>query len=255
MDFFTVSTLSGRVLFVLVVLAHHRRRIVHLNITDHPTAIWAAQQVVDAFPDDTAPRWLHRDRDGIYGDPFQRRVAGMGTDVVSVPASPWQHPYVERVIGSIRRECLDHIIVFNAAHLGRVLTTYVTYYHRSRTHLGLEKDTPDHRRRSDTSTGRIVAIAEVGGLHHRYERLAASTRPQAKCRVRRLRCTSTGATHLAHVLGPTMQPGSYMHAASTRHRYRSILSLGISVKYGPTQFWRMSGSGSPARNGTRASRA
>ena len=173
-DFFTVPTLTGRVLFVLVVLSHHRRRIVHVNITDHPTATWSAQQVVDAFPDDTAPRWLHRDRDRIYGDVFQRRLAGMGiAEVVSAPASPWQNPYVERLIGSIRRECLDHVIVINEAHLRRVLTTYGRYYHRSRTHLGLEKDTPDHRPVAGTSTGPIVAIPEVGGLHHRYERRAA----------------------------------------------------------------------------------
>jgi hypothetical protein len=173
-DFFTVPTLTGRVLFVLVLLSHHRRRIVHVNVTDHPTAIWSAQQVVDAFPDDTAPRWLHRDRDRIYGDVFQCRVAGMGiADVVSAWASPWQNPYVERLIGSIRRECLDHVIVINEAHLRRVLTTYGRYYHRSRTHLGLEKDTPDHRPVSGISTGPIVAIPEVGGLHHRYERRAA----------------------------------------------------------------------------------
>jgi putative transposase len=174
MDFFTVPTLSGRVLFVLVVLSHCRRCIVHLNITAHPTAAWAAQQVVQAFPDDTAPRWLHRDRDRIYGDVFQRRLAGMGiVDVVSAPASPWQNPYVERLIGSIRRECLDHVIVINEAHLRRVLRTYSRYYQRSRTHLGLAKDTPDHRPVAGISTGPIVAIPEVGGLHHRYERRAA----------------------------------------------------------------------------------
>ena len=174
MDFFTVPTLTGRVLFVLVVLSHHRRRMVHVNVTPHPTARWSAQQVVDAFPDDTAPRWLHRDRDRIYGDVCHRRLAGMGiAEVISAPASPWQNPYVERLIGSIRRECLDHVIVINEAHLRRVLTSYSRYYHRSRTHLGLEKDTPDHRPVSGTSTGPIVAIPEVGGLHHRYERRAA----------------------------------------------------------------------------------
>ena len=173
MDFFTVPTPTGRVLFVLVVLSHRRRRIVHVNVTDHPTAIWSAQQVIDAFPHDTAPRWLHRDRDRIYGEAFRRRLAGMGiAEVVSAPASPWQNPYVERLIGSIRRECLDHLIIVNEAHLRRVLMTYVRYYHRTRTHLGLEKDTPDHRPVS-TSTGPIVAIPEVGGLHHRYERRAA----------------------------------------------------------------------------------
>jgi putative transposase len=174
MDFFTVPTLTGRVLFVLVLLSHQRRRIVHVNVTEHPTATWAAQQVVDAFPDDTAPRWLHRDRDGLYGDVFRRRLAGMGiATVVSAPASPWQNPYVERLIGSIRRECLDHVIILNEAHLRRVLRAYVQYYHRARTHLGLEKNTPDHRPVSRTSIGPIVAIPEVGGLHHRYERRAA----------------------------------------------------------------------------------
>ena len=121
-----MPTLTGRVLFVLVVLSHARRRILHANITAHPTAEWTAQQVVDAFPGDTAPRWIHRDRDRIYGAAFERRVAGMGvTEVVSAPASPWQNPYVERVIGSIRRECLDHVIVLNEAHLRRILTSYL----------------------------------------------------------------------------------------------------------------------------------
>ena len=174
MDFFTVPTLTGRVLFVLVLLSHRRRRIVHINITNHPTAIWSAQQVVDAFPEDTGPRWLHQDRDRIYGDVFQHRIAGMGIgEIVSAPASPWQNPYVERLIGSIRRECLDHVIIIDETHLRRVLTTYSRYYHRSRTHLGLEKDAPDHRPISEPSTGPIVAIPELGGLHHRYERCAA----------------------------------------------------------------------------------
>jgi len=173
-DFFTVPTLTGRVLFVVIVLSHVRRRIVHFIITEHPTAEWTAQQVVDAFPDDTAPRWLHRDRDGVYSETFRRRVAGMGiAEVISAPASPWQNPYAERVIGSIRRECLDHVVVLNQTHLRRVLSIYSRYYHRSRTHLGLEKDAPDPRLVSAPSTGAIVAIPEVGGLHHRYERQAA----------------------------------------------------------------------------------
>jgi putative transposase len=174
MDFFTVSTLTGRVLFVVLVLSHHRRRIVHLNTTAHPTAEWATQQVVEACPDDTAPRWIHRDRDRIYGAAFQRRLAGMGiAEVLSAPASPWQNPYVERVIGSIRRECLDHVIVVNESHLRRVLSSYLLYYHRSRTHLGLNKDTPDRRATAETSVGPIIVMPEVGGLHHRYEQHAA----------------------------------------------------------------------------------
>jgi len=156
MDFFTVSTLTGRVLFVVVVLSHHRRRILHFNTTAHPTAEWAAQQVVEAFPDDTAPRWLHRDRDRIYRIAFRRRLAGMGiAEGLSAPARPWQNPYVERVIGSIRRDCLDHVIVLNESHLRRVLTSYLRYYHHSRTHLGLEKDTPDRRPIAETSVGTL----------------------------------------------------------------------------------------------------
>ena len=143
MDFFTVSTLTGRLLFVVVLLSHHRRRILHINTTAHPTAEWAAQQVVEAFPEETARRWIHRDRDRIYGADFQRRLTGMGiAEVVSPSASPWPNPYVDRVIGSIRRECLDHVIVLNEAHLRRILTSYLRYCHRTRTHRGLEKDTP-----------------------------------------------------------------------------------------------------------------
>jgi putative transposase len=123
MDFFTVPTVTGRVLFVLVLLSQQRRRIVHFNIAEHPTAPWAAQQVVEAFPDDTTPQWLLRDRDSIYGDAFRRRVASMGiAEAICSPASPWQNPYAERVIGSIRRECLDHVIVFGETHLRRLLS-------------------------------------------------------------------------------------------------------------------------------------
>ena len=174
MDFFTVPTLTGRVLFVLVLLSHHRRRIVHLAITEHPTAAWTAQQVIEAFPNDTAPRWLLRDRDAIYGDVFRRRVAGMGiTEVITSSSSPWQNPYAERLIGSIRRECLDHVIVLGERHLRRLLTAYLTYYHGARTHLALEKDAPTTRRVQTPTEGPVVAFPEVGGLHHRYERRAA----------------------------------------------------------------------------------
>jgi putative transposase len=174
MDFFTVPTLTGRVLFVLVLLRHRRRRIIHFNITEHPTAAWTAQQIVDAFPDDTAPRWLLRDRDAIYGDVFRRRVAGMGIgEVISSPLSPWQNPYAERLIGSIRRECLDHVIVLDERHLRRLLTGYIDYYHGARTHLSLDKDSPTPRRVQPPTEGGVVAFAEVGGLHHRYERRAA----------------------------------------------------------------------------------
>jgi putative transposase len=174
MDFFTVPTLTGRVLFVLVLLALQRRRLVHVRVTDHPTAEWTAQQIVAAFPADTAPTWLLRDRDAIYGDVCQRRVASMGiTEVISSPSSPWQNPYVERLIGSMRRECLDHVIVLSEQHLRRMLTRYLSYYHASRTHLSLDKDAPTSRRIQLTTEGPVVEFAEVGGLHHRYERHAA----------------------------------------------------------------------------------
>jgi putative transposase len=174
MDFFTVPTLTGRLLFVLVILAHQRRRIVHLAITDHPTAAWTAQQIIEAFPHDTAPRWLATDRDAIYSDEFRRRVAGMGiTEVVSAPSSSWQNPYAERMIGSLRRECLDHVIILSKTHLRRLLARYVSYYHGARTHLSLQKDAPTTRRVQTPTEGHMVAFPEVGGLHHRHERRAA----------------------------------------------------------------------------------
>jgi putative transposase len=173
-DFFTVPTATFQVLFVCVILAHHRRRIVHLNVTANPTAAWAAQQVVEAFPEDTAPRYLLRDRDRIYGPAFRRRVDGLGIrEVLTAARSPWQNPYAERVIGSIRRECLDHVIVLNEQHLRRVLRTYLGYYHHTRCHLALARDAPAGRAVQGPEQGKVIAIPEVGGLHHRYERRAA----------------------------------------------------------------------------------
>jgi transposase InsO family protein len=174
LDFFTVSTAGFRVLFILVVLAHHRRRVVHFNVTEHPTARWTAQQIVDAFPDDSAPPYLLRDRDQVYGQQFRHRVKGMGIEeVLTAPHSPWQNPFAERLIGSIRRECLSHVLVLGERHLSRILARYFDYYHRARTHLSLDKDAPDVRSVELPEAGRIVEIPEVGGLHHRYVRRAA----------------------------------------------------------------------------------
>ncbi len=173
-DFFTVPTARLRVLFVLVVLAHHRRRIVHFNVTEHPTADWTAQQIVDAFPDDTAPAYLLRDRDRVYGDRFRQRVENMRIrQVVTAAHSPWQNPFAERLIGSVRHECLDHVFVLTETHLRRILTRYFAYYHRTRTHLSLDKDAPDVRLIAPPELGPVVQIPEVGGLHHRYVRRAA----------------------------------------------------------------------------------
>jgi transposase InsO family protein len=173
-DFFTVPTATGKVLFVFIMLAHDRRRIVHLNITEHPTAQWTAQQIVDAFPWDTAPRYLLRDRDSIYGAAFQNRVGNLGIEEVKIaPQSPWQNPYCERVIGSIRRECLNDVIVVNERHLRRVLRSYVDYYHHWRLHRSLEMDTPIPRAMQPAAVGLVRKVPEVGGFHHHYERIAA----------------------------------------------------------------------------------
>jgi putative transposase len=173
-DFFTVPTARLRVLFVLVMLAHHRHRVVHFNVTEHPTAHWTAQQIVNAFPDDSAPAYLLRDRDRVYSQQFRHRVKGMGIDeVLTAPHSPWQNPFAERLIGSIRRECLNHVLVLGERHLRRILGRYFDYYHRARTHLSLDKDAPDVRSVELPEAGRIVEIPEVGGLHHRYVRRAA----------------------------------------------------------------------------------
>jgi transposase InsO family protein len=173
-DFFTVPTVQCRVLFVFIMLAHERRRIVHFNVTEHPTATWTAQQIVEAFPWDTAPRYLLRDRDSIYGDVFQSRVNHMDIEEVKIaPRTPWQNPYCERVIGSIRRDALDHVIVLNERHLRRVLRTYVDYYHDWRTHLSLEMDAPVSRAVQPPELRPVQKLPEVGGIHHHYERQAA----------------------------------------------------------------------------------
>ncbi len=173
-DFFAVPTVRLRVLFVLVVLAHHRRRILHVNVAEHPTAEWSAQQIVDAFPDDTTPAYLLRDRDSVYGHVFRQRVKGMGVgEVLTAPHSPWQNPFAERLIGSIRRECLNHVLVLGERHLRRTLARYFAYYHRARTHLSLDKDAPHGRPIERPELGRVIPIREVGGLHHRYVRRAA----------------------------------------------------------------------------------
>jgi len=162
------------IVFVLLILAHDRRRILHFNVTSSPSAAWTAQQVVQAFLGDSAPRYLLRDRDCIYGEYFRRRVKNLGIkEVLSAARSPWQNPYVERLIGSIRRECLDHVIVLNEQHLRRILRSYLEYYHRSRCHLSLDGDAPEPRIVQGPELGRVIALPEVGGLHHRYVRKAA----------------------------------------------------------------------------------
>ena len=172
-DFFTVPTATLRLLFTFVVLRHDRRQVVHFNVTAHPTAEWTAQQIVEAFPFDEVPRFLIRDRDSIYGVVFRNRVNHMGIEeVVCAPRSPWQNLYCERLVGSIRRECLDHVIVLNKRHLRRILRSYFDYYLSSRTHLSLDRNAPIEREIEPPSRRRILSIPQVGGLHHRYCRAA-----------------------------------------------------------------------------------
>ena len=172
-DFFVVPTATCRLLFVLVILAHERRRVVHVAVTDHPTAAWTAQQLREAFPWNDAPRYLVHDRDTAF-HAWAPTAPAMGIDeVLTAVHSPWQNAYAERLIGSIRRECLDHMIIWNARGLRRVLHAYIEYYLKSRTHLSLGKDAPMSRPVGSLTDGDIVAIPHLGGLHHRYERRAA----------------------------------------------------------------------------------
>ena len=173
-DFFTVPTIRFQVLYVFLVLGHDRRRVVHFNVTAHPTAEWTAQQLREAFPFDQVPCYLLRDRDKIFGDTFREQVKDMEIEeVLSATRSPWQRAYMERMIGSIRRECLDHVIVFGESSLRRTLSSYFSYYHQTRPYLALEMDAPEPRPIQGPDLGRVVAMPEVGGLHHRYERRAA----------------------------------------------------------------------------------
>ena len=173
-DFFTLPTVTFHVLYMFIVLEHGRRRIVHFNVTAHPTARWAAQQLTEAFPFDPAPRYLIHDNDAIDGGRFLRRVKSLSIkDCPTAPRSPWQNPYAEPVIGSIRRECLDHVMVLNERHARRRLEQYVAYYHSSRNHLSLNKDPPTPRAIEPRDAGNIIAFPALGGLHHRYPRIAA----------------------------------------------------------------------------------
>ncbi len=169
-DLFSVTTLRFEQLYAFVILSHARRRIAFLTATGHPAGLWLAQQLTEAFPWQTAPKVLIRDNDAKFCPVFERRIRAMGIrDHPVAFRSPWQNGYVERVIGSIRRECLDHLILINEDHLHWVLSEYVNYYNNCRTHRSLAKDTPNHRRVE--RGGSIIAHPILGGLHHRYARI------------------------------------------------------------------------------------
>jgi len=172
MDFFTVPTLTFGVLYCFFVIGHDRRRILHFNVTRHPTSLWVVQQLREAFPYESAPRFLIFDRDAKYGTEVPAAIRSLKIKRIRTSfESPWQNGVAERWVQSCRRDLLDHVIPLNRRHLMRLLSDYVRYYHEDRTHLGLGKETPFGRPHSDGS-GLVLSRARLGGLHHRYDRAA-----------------------------------------------------------------------------------
>jgi transposase InsO family protein len=170
MDFLVVPTVGFRLLYVLVILRHQRRRLISLSVTANPAAAWIIRQMTDAFPWNEAPDYFIRDRDAAYGHAVTKRLAAMGIrDHPTATRSPWQNGHAERLIGSTRRECLDHIVVFGEAHLRRILAAYAGYYNECRAHLLLDKDSPTNR--SIRLHGQLVAQPILSGLHHQYCRI------------------------------------------------------------------------------------
>jgi transposase InsO family protein len=170
MDLFIAPTISFDLLYAFVIVRLDRRSLVWINVTTNPTAEWIARQITEAFPWDDAPQYLIRDRDRIYGTVVTRRLRAMGIrDKPIAPGSPWQNGFAERLIGSIRRECVDHFVVLGEAHLRRILTKYAAYYNELRTHRSLNKDSPIHR--AIQHRGSIVSVPILGGLHHHYCRI------------------------------------------------------------------------------------
>ena len=170
MDLFVVPTIGFDLLYAFVIVRLDRRKLVWINVATNPTAEWVARQLTEAFPWDEAPGYMIRDRDRIYGTVVTRRLRAMGIrDRPIAPASPWQNGFAERLIGSIRRECLDHIIVLDEVHLRRILKSYARYYNETRTHLALDKDAPLSR--NVKRAGRILCRPVLGGLHHEYVRI------------------------------------------------------------------------------------
>jgi putative transposase len=175
MDFFTVPTLTFGVLYCFFVIAHDRRRILHFNVTRYPTTPWVAQQLREAFPYDSAPKYLIMDREHTFNGEVLDTLEGLGVSPVRIAIrSPWQNGIAERFVGSCRRDLLDHVIVVNERHLKRLMSEYVRYYNEDRTHLGLAKETPARRAAVATanSNSKVVSMPRLGGLHHRYDRAA-----------------------------------------------------------------------------------
>jgi transposase InsO family protein len=177
-DFLIVPTAPFRLLCCFLILLPDRRQVLHFNVTAQPSAAWTAQQIVEAFPFDSAPKYLVRDNNGIFGSVFKRRIERLGIEDVPIsPRSPWQNPYVERLIGTIRRECLNYVVVLNKRHLKRILTDYFAYYHTARMHQALDNNSPWPREVEPPERGSVVSQPMVGGLHHRYYRRAVYLAP------------------------------------------------------------------------------
>ena len=172
MDFFSIPTVTFGVLYVFFIMGHDRRRILHFNVTRHPTSAWIVQQLREAFPYEPTAKFLILDHDAKYGTEVPAAIRAMNITAVRTSVGcPWQNGVAERWVGSCRRELLDHVIAINESHLKRLLSAYVKYYHQDRTHCGLERRTPEKRTRC-SGRGKVVAWPRVGGLHHRYQRAA-----------------------------------------------------------------------------------
>lgn len=171
-DMFVVISMSFRLLYAMIIIGLDRRKILHVGVTEHPTQNWLASEISEAFAKNPRPNYLIRDRDRCYGRKFSERVKELGIrEHITAKQSPWQNVYVERAIWTIRRECLNHVIVMNGRHLQRILTAYVDYYNRSRVHASLDQDCPVPRPTQTPADGdKVISISQVGGLHHRYER-------------------------------------------------------------------------------------
>jgi transposase InsO family protein len=173
-DLFVVPTIRFQVLYIFIILGLERRRLIFANVTANPTAEWLAQQVVNAFPWETTPRFLIRDRDRAYGLAFTARMKGLDIrEIRTAVRAPLMNTFAERVIGTLRRECFDHLIVLNERHALRLLREFRDWYNRDRVHLALGKDAPEHRTTEPPELGKVVALPRLGGLHHRYCRRAA----------------------------------------------------------------------------------
>ena len=171
MDFFVVPTLTFGMIYCFFVISHDRRRVLHCNVTKHPTAAWTSQQLRDAFPDDTAPKYLIFDRATNFSEEVADTIKSFEIEPKRTSfRSPWQNGVAERFVGSCRRDLLDHVIVLNERHLKRLMTEYLRYYHDDRTHLGLAKQTPAGRMAAfDVGKRKVVSMPRLGGLHHRYD--------------------------------------------------------------------------------------